>query len=110
MNPVKFYKSLADETRLRCLLLIDKEKELCVCELTDALDVSQPKISRHLASLRHCGIVMARKQDQWVFYAINATLDKWAQKVITDTRKANKDYIQTCLKRLHNSNNRPKCC
>jgi len=44
MNPVNFYKCLADETRLLSLLLIDKEGELCVCELTDALDVSQPKI------------------------------------------------------------------
>lgn len=110
MNPVKFYKCLADKTRLTCLLLIDKEKELCVCELTEALDVSQPKISRHLASLRQSGVVSARKQDQWVYYAINSELDKWAQKIITDTRKFNTEFIQTCLIRLQNSDNRPKCC
>jgi ArsR family transcriptional regulator len=109
MNPVTFFKCLADETRLLCLLLIDKEQELCVCELTEALNVSQPKISRHLASLRQCGIVTARKQDQWVYYTINLDLDEWARKIITDARIANADFIQECLTRLKNSDNRP-CC
>jgi ArsR family transcriptional regulator len=47
-----FFKMLADSTRLRCLLLMQAEGELCVCELTHALNLSQPKISRHLAHLR----------------------------------------------------------
>jgi len=110
MNPVKFYKCLADETRLLSLLLIDKEGELCVCELTDALDVSQPKISRHLAQLRNCGIVTGRKKDRWVYYSISSELANWAQTVITQTRKNNVDYISHCLSRLQNSNNRPQCC
>ena len=46
MQPVDFYKCLADATRLRCLLLIHEEQELCVCELTAALDEIQPKVSR----------------------------------------------------------------
>lgn len=107
MNPVTFFKCLADETRLLCLLLIDKQQELCVCELTDALAVSQPKISRHLASLRQCGIVTARKQDQWVYYAINEELDAWAQNILTDARIANSDFIQACLTRLKKSQNQP---
>lgn len=44
MNPLPFYKALADETRLRCLLLIQREGELCVCELVAALDEIQPKM------------------------------------------------------------------
>ena len=44
MNPVQFYKCLADETRLRCLLLIAQEEELCVCELTQAINEIQPKV------------------------------------------------------------------
>ena len=110
MNPVQFYKCLADETRLISLLLIDKEGELCVCELTDALDVSQPKISRHLAQLRNCGIVIGRKKDQWVFYSINSKLADWAQNIITQTRKANPEYINNFLNRLRSSDNRPTCC
>ena len=110
MNPVKFYKCLADETRLLSLLLIDKKGELCVCELTDALNVSQPKISRHLAQLRNCGIVTGRKKDQWVYYSISSELADWAQKVITQTRINNSEYISNCLSRLQNSSNRPQCC
>ncbi|MFK8012598.1 MAG: ArsR/SmtB family transcription factor, partial [Marinicellaceae bacterium] len=110
MNPVNFYKCLADETRLLSLLLIDKEGELCVCELTDALDVSQPKISRHLAQLRTCGIVTSRKQDQWVYYSINPELDEWAKNIISQTKKSNQSFFKCCLSRLQKSTNRPKCC
>ena len=49
LHPVTFFKALADETRLKSLLLILQEQELCVCELVAALADSQPKISRHLA-------------------------------------------------------------
>nr|WP_324292705.1 ArsR family transcriptional regulator [uncultured Amphritea sp.] len=49
MQPTQFYKCLTDETHLRCLLPILSEQERCVYELMQALDESQPKISRHLA-------------------------------------------------------------
>ena len=74
MNPIQFYKCLSDETRLRCLMLIENEGELCVCELTEALAESQPKVSRHLAQLRQCELLLDRKQGQWVYYRINPTL------------------------------------
>ena len=41
--PVQFFKCLSDDTRLHATLLIYLENELCVCELMDALDISQPK-------------------------------------------------------------------
>ena len=66
MDPVQFYKCLSDETRLRCLLLIYHEQELCVCELTGALREIQPKVSRHLAQLRQCEILLDRRQGQWI--------------------------------------------
>lgn len=53
---VEFFKLVADDTRLRCLLLLVQEGELCVCELMTALNESQPKISRHLALLRDAKI------------------------------------------------------
>ena len=52
MTPEILLKSLSDQTRLRSLMLLMQEGELCVCELTYALNLIQPKISRHLASLR----------------------------------------------------------
>ncbi len=43
---------LSDQTRLRSVILLMREGELCVCELTHALDIIQPKVSRHLALIR----------------------------------------------------------
>ena len=52
MTPTEFFKHLGDDIRLKSLLLIADEGELCVCELMAALgESSQPKISRHLALL-----------------------------------------------------------
>jgi isochorismate hydrolase len=53
LSPPTLFKSLADETRARAVLLIVDQGELCVCELVCALGDSQPKISRHLAQLRN---------------------------------------------------------
>ncbi|VAW98991.1 Arsenical resistance operon repressor, partial [hydrothermal vent metagenome] len=68
-----------------CLLLMQAEGELCVCELTHALDLSQPKISRHLAALRDAGVVSSRRQGQWVYYQLHPDLLVWAREVIDIT-------------------------
>src|SRR3989304_3575780 len=78
-----FFPALADPTRLRCLLLLAAEGELCVCELTHALGESQPKISRHLAMLRAAGIVSDRREGLWVHYRLNPELPPWAREVLS---------------------------
>lgn len=65
-----FYKILSDETRLRILLLLMDQK-LCVCQMVEILEESQPKISKHLAKLRDHGIITFEKNEQYVFYSIN---------------------------------------
>ena len=80
-----FFKMLADSTRLRCLLLMQAEGELCVCELTHALNLSQPKISRHLAHLREAGVLVARRNGTWMNYRINPELQAWALEVMQAT-------------------------
>ena len=62
---------LADPTRLRCVVLLQREGELCVCELVHALDLPQPKVSRHLALLREAGVVEDRRAGQWVHYRLH---------------------------------------
>jgi len=84
-----FFSALANDIRLRCLLLIQQESELCVCELTHALDLSQPMISRHLALLRETGLVETRRAGQWMYYSIHPELPTWCKKVIRETAKAN---------------------
>lgn len=114
MNPVQFYKCLSDETRLRCLLLIQQESELCVCELTEALDEIQPKISRHLAQLRKCELLVDRRQGQWVFYQINPSLPDWAKKILATTAEANSAFLRENQIRLKKMGDRPErvklCC
>src|ERR687892_1591378 len=63
----EFFRALADGTRLRLLNLLG-EDEVCVCFLVEALKLSQPKISRHLAYLRRAGIVLTRRDGKWMHY------------------------------------------
>lgn len=64
-------KLLGDKTRLTIFSLL-KIKELCVCELTALLDVSQPAISQHLRKLKLLNLVNERKKGQWVYYSLRA--------------------------------------
>lgn len=66
---VGFFKALSDPTRLRIMVLLS-EKELCVCQIEDALELSQVKVSRHLNVLRHAGLVRARRDGLWVYYSM----------------------------------------
>ncbi|WP_299592787.1 metalloregulator ArsR/SmtB family transcription factor [uncultured Microbulbifer sp.] len=114
MNPVAFYKCLADDTRLRSLLLIAREGELCVCELMEALKQSQPKISRHLAQLRQCELLSDRRQGQWVFYSLNPSLPDWASQVLGMTLTQNPAFITENTEALARMQSRPvrdrQCC
>lgn len=63
------FKTLSDPTRLRVLrLLIDAEKELCVCELVDSLEEPQYNISKHVNALKDGGLLQSRKDGRWVYY------------------------------------------
>ena len=82
MDQVSFFKCLSDETRSNIVALVAKNKELCVCDLTEKLQLSQPKISRHLALLRSSGLLQDRRQGQWVYYSIHPQLPMWCQEVL----------------------------
>ena len=84
-----FFSAIANEVRLRCLVLLQTQGELCVCELTHALELSQPMISRHLALLREIGVVADRREGQWIYYQINPTLPNWMHEVLDITAQAN---------------------
>jgi ArsR family transcriptional regulator len=66
---VNVLKALSDETRLRILNIL-YDKELCVCDIKESLDVLQTKASRHLSYLRKAGLISSRKTAQWVYYSI----------------------------------------
>ncbi len=65
----RLFEALGDETRLRIVALLS-HGELCVCHLEEALRISQPKASRHLAILRAAGVVDHRREGSWVYYRL----------------------------------------
>ena len=82
------FRLLADTTRLRAIMLL-QAGELCVCEITHALDLSQPKISRHLAHLREGGLLLTRREGLWMFYRINPELPQWVRDILQTTLAGN---------------------
>lgn len=82
MNQIDFFKCLADQTRLDILMFIVQNGERCVCDLTAYLNLSQPKISRHLALLRQHKILQDRRQGQWIYYSLHADLEAWCLEVL----------------------------
>ena len=65
---IDLFKALSDETRLRIMILIS-EKELCVCQIEAALELSQVKISRHLRILKDAGLLKDRRDGLWIYYS-----------------------------------------
>lgn len=79
------FSALADHTRLRLLNLMGND-EVCVCFLVEALGLSQPKISRHLAYLRCAGIVTARREGKWMHYRLKLPTNPHAATVLETVR------------------------
>jgi len=82
MDQPDFFKCLSDPTRLDILKLVLAQGNVCVCEITEALNLSQPKISRHLALLRNLSILLDQRKGQWVYYRLNPELPEWANAVL----------------------------
>ncbi len=76
---IEIHKALADETRLRILLALRK-RDFCVCELVVVLDLSQPKISKHLARLKHSGLVKTNREERFVTYSLAG--DPYVEKTV----------------------------
>jgi ArsR family transcriptional regulator len=70
-DSTRLLKAFADPIRLRLLYLLSGDRdEVCVCHLHEALGLSQPTVSRHLAYLRRHGLVVGRKEGLWVHYRL----------------------------------------
>lgn len=109
-----FFAALAHPLRLRMLMLLQQEGELCVCELTHSLHVSQPMVSRHLAQLRESGLVADRRRGLWIYYRLHPDLPGWATKVLDDTVQGvmSKPPFVEDRRTLKKMPNRPegRCC
>ena len=104
------FDAVADATRRRILALLVRQGELCVCELTAALDDIQPKISRHLCVLKDAGLVVPRREGTWMFYRLAAPLPTWAQALLETLPAGAVPELKADLKRLKAMNGRPGRC
>lgn len=64
------FKALGEPVRLRLFALLAMGREQCVCHLTEALDLPQSTVSRHLSVLRHAGLVSVRRDGKWMYYQL----------------------------------------
>ncbi len=94
LAPLQLFKNLSDETRLTLVLLLKEKGELCVCELTGALKLPQPKISRHLAMLRSSGLLSDRRDGKWIHYRLSPHMPAWAASVIEQAWLSQRDEIR----------------
>jgi len=65
-----FFNLASDQTRLRLIILLSQD-ELCVCQLCGILNLSQPKVSKHLAKLRAAKYVKTNQKGKFIFYSLN---------------------------------------
>ena len=114
----EIYKALSDESRIRILHLILKNKEMCISDLELILDFTQTKTSRHLTYLKNTGLVKHQKTDQWVYYYINNSYydiitklfsffskDPVLQKDITEYRTLYSNN-ELAIRKLHSKQNK----
>lgn len=66
---IKSFKALSDETRLRILNIVS-QRECCVCEVMQVLDISQSRASRNLRMLEDAGILKSRREGLWAYYTL----------------------------------------
>jgi len=68
------YKALSDQNRLRILMML-REKSLCVCEIVKILQLANSTVSKHLSILRHADLIMNEKDGRWVNYRLTSNLE-----------------------------------
>ena len=100
MNDLEtIFKALSDETRPRVIKLLE-HGELCVCDITAALDMVQPKVSFHLSTLKEAGFIRDRKQGKWIHYSLNDADLFRRMLMVSVCEKANGELIAADQKRL----------
>lgn len=109
MQPLELFKALSDDTRLKCVMLLQVNGAACVCDLMAALNMDQPKISRHLASLRRIGLLQDERKGKWVYYQLHPELPAWAKDIVMQVSEQAQREIDAELVRLQNSQQLPSC-
>ncbi|OPL09473.1 MAG: transcriptional regulator [delta proteobacterium ML8_F1] len=86
---LEFFKLVSDETRLRMVVLLAQE-DLYVCQISGILNLSQPKVSKHLSKLRNLGYVIDERREKYILYSLNLkdeVIEKVVQSLIENIEK-----------------------
>jgi ArsR family transcriptional regulator, arsenate/arsenite/antimonite-responsive transcriptional repressor len=83
----RVFHALSDEIRLEVIDLL-RDGERCVCELTDALNIAQPRLSWHLRTLKEAGILRDRREGRWVYYSLARDTFEEAESVLSVLKPA----------------------
>ncbi|MBI1219385.1 MAG: metalloregulator ArsR/SmtB family transcription factor [Rhodobacteraceae bacterium] len=89
--PVAILSALAEPTRLGAVQILADGGEHCVCELMKRLDATQSRMSRHMQMLKQAGLVVDRRDAQWVRYRLNPAMQPSARAILDAVLAAAKD-------------------
>jgi ArsR family transcriptional regulator, arsenate/arsenite/antimonite-responsive transcriptional repressor len=84
-------KALSDGNRLRVVVSLMEQKELCVCQITEMLRLATATVSRHMSVLQNAGMVLNRKDGRWVHYRLSESFPKLLRQWIKSYSENSKD-------------------
>jgi ArsR family transcriptional regulator len=94
-NTAEWFHALSDETRLEIVAMLSNG-ERCVCDLMDALDVAQSRLSFHLKVVKDAGIVMDRKDGRWVHYSLNRERIEEMEALVHSMKPSSRARVASC--------------
>ena len=83
---------LGDPTRVRIVAAL-RNGELCVCELVDALGISQSSLSSHLQICRQAGVVSTRKESRWIYYSLSTRFGRLIERIFSELPTIGRDEL-----------------
>ncbi len=102
MTAADAFKALGDPVRLRLFHLLSLKEELCVCHLTEATHLPQSTVSRHLAVLRHAGLVDTRREGKWIHYRLSGNMARILAPLVRehadDIQRADAEHLAAVTK------------
>ncbi|NBD15276.1 MAG: metalloregulator ArsR/SmtB family transcription factor [Cyanobacteria bacterium] len=80
------FKALSDPLRVQIIELL-RNREMCVCDLCDRLDIAQSKLSFHLKTLRESGLISGRQEGRWMYYSLNLSQFARLERYLAEVRR-----------------------
>jgi len=81
---LKTIGSVNDETRIRILSFIEQNNSVCVCDVENAFNMIQSRVSRHLKILKEAGFLNVKREGKWAYYSVRSPLDVFRQNILKE--------------------------